>query len=83
MGAGALVARPPAFALAVNSRFGTYWGGLVDLRNLIAVVWERLFYGAGPTNNVPVWAAWLALAVLAGFCLLLLDRKIRAYEVIK
>jgi hypothetical protein len=30
----------------------------------------------------PLWASWLVLLIICGFCLLLLVRKIRAYEVV-
>ena len=31
----------------------------------------------------PLWASWLVLALACAFCLWLLSRKIRAYEVVK
>ncbi|MDQ1613356.1 MAG: type transport system permease protein [Pyrinomonadaceae bacterium] len=31
----------------------------------------------------PLWASWLALAIICGLCVLLLMRKVRAYEVVK
>jgi ABC-2 type transport system permease protein len=31
----------------------------------------------------PLWASWLVLALVCAFCLWLLSRKIRAYEVVK
>ncbi|MDQ1591927.1 MAG: type transport system permease protein [Pyrinomonadaceae bacterium] len=31
----------------------------------------------------PLWASWLALALICGLCVLLLMRKVRAYEVVK
>ncbi len=31
----------------------------------------------------PLWASWLVLALICGICVLLLSRKVRAYEVIK
>lgn len=72
-----------ALGLILNLSFSTVWGGLVDLRTLITVIWEHLFYGAPVGDSIPVWSAWLALAALCGFCLLLLRVKIRAYEVVR
>jgi ABC-2 type transport system permease protein len=72
-----------AAAVTINGLFQTRWGGLVDPRNLVQVIWEHLFYGAAPADNVPVWSAWAGLAALCGFCLLLLRAKIRAYEVVR
>jgi ABC-2 type transport system permease protein len=31
----------------------------------------------------PLWSSWLALALICAFCVLLLMRKVRAYEVVK
>ena len=31
----------------------------------------------------PLWASWLALSIICGLCVLLLMRKVRAYEVVK
>lgn len=31
----------------------------------------------------PLWASWLVIALVCGICVLLLSRKVRAYEVIK
>lgn len=73
----------PAFALAVNTLYSTRWGWLADPHSLTVVLWEQLYYGKAPGDNVPVWAAALALAALAGLCLLLLRARIRAYEVVR
>lgn len=72
-----------ALGFVLNLTFDTVWGGLVDLRTLITVVWEKLFYGAPAGETIPVWSAWLVLAALCGFCLLLLRIKVRAYEVVR
>lgn len=72
-----------ALGVILNLSFNTVWGGLVDLRTLITVVWEDLFYGAPGADTIPVWSAWLALAALCGFCLVLLRVKIRAYEIVR
>lgn len=71
-----------AFGVILNVTLDTTWGGLVDLRTLITVILVRLFRQEG-VESIPVWSAWLALAALCGFCLLLLRKKIRAYEVVR
>ena len=64
----------------INQLFKTKWGSLLNLQVNIDIVWASLFglKHSGP----PVFAAWIALAAFAGFCLFLLHRKIRAYEVV-
>jgi len=34
-------------------------------------------------NEMPLWAAWLALFVVCAICLTLLSRKVKAYEVVR
>jgi ABC-2 type transport system permease protein len=34
-------------------------------------------------NEMPLWAAWLALFVVSAICLALLSRKVKAYEVVR
>lgn len=31
----------------------------------------------------PLWCSWVALALICAFCLYLLVRKVRAYEVVR
>lgn len=72
----------------INFMFGTGWGDLLSPGLLVWTIWEGLFFGdpsAGelPVANVPVAAAWIALAVMAGLCLLILDKKLAAYQVVR
>jgi len=81
------------FGEAVKGILWTRWGGLFNLNQLIRTVWAWLFTGnlaesvAGEHNadlgTIPVWSAWLMLLLVAAFCLLLLSRRIRAYEVVR
>ncbi len=81
------------FGEAVKGILWTRWGGLFNLNQLIRTVWDWLFLGdvsrsvAGQPNSdlgtIPVWSAWLMLALVAVFCLWLLSRRIRAYEVVR
>jgi hypothetical protein len=52
------------------------------MADMMRVVWSSLF-GVRFWANVPVGAAWASLLVACGVCILLLARKIRAYEVVK
>ena len=66
----------------INFTLRTDWGSLINLADMIRVVWSNLF-GVTTWSATPVWAAWLSLLAACGVCVLLLWRKIRAYEVVK
>ena len=66
----------------LNFTLRTAWGSLINLADMIRVVWSSLF-GVSTWTSTPVWAAWLSLLGACGVCVLLLWRKIRAYEVVK
>lgn len=57
------------------------WGYLVDPGHLIRIVWSGLL-GTEAPDGPPLWVAWIALGALAAFLLLVLNRKLRAYEVV-
>ncbi|HEY6290422.1 MAG TPA: ABC transporter permease subunit [Terriglobia bacterium] len=67
---------------AVNAVLETRNGSLMNIGELLGSVEIHLFrvYAQSP---VPPDLAWLALGALCVFCLLLLERKVRAYEVVK
>lgn len=65
-----------------NALFDTYWGSLINLSHMIGVVWARLF-GVVLDDGVPLAAAWASLLAACAICVMLLGRKVRAYEVVK
>ena len=70
------------FGNAINAVMRTNSGSLIDIGHLIATVWTTLFripsdLGTSATE------AWTVLIIVCGICLLMLMRKVRAYEVIK
>jgi len=70
------------FGHAINAVMRTDSGGLIDISHLMATVWTALFrIPSGLSTSVA--EAWTMLFILCGLCLLLLVRKLRAYEVIK
>ncbi len=69
-------------AVMVNLFFRTDWGVLADLARSARRIWSGLL-GIDPGAGPPLWAGWLSMALLAGFCLFLLSRKVRAYEVVR
>jgi hypothetical protein len=60
----------------------TKQGYLLDISRLVSIIWQDLLRQGGD-QPLPVAEAWIALLVLAGLCLLLLMRKIKAAEVIR
>ncbi len=71
------------FGALVNAILFTQWGSLVNIGELMDIVWRYLFRGQGPTGSLPVWAAFMGLLGFCGFCLLLLSKKLKAYEVVR
>ncbi len=84
-----------AFGAVINAVQRTRWGNLFNISHLIGVVWVQLFEGSNQTTNgavffratqgeqVPLWTAWMGLAVLCLLCLYMLARKIRGAEVVR
>jgi len=72
------------FGQAINAVLRTKNGSLIDLANLIAGVETQLFrqYTLKPIAIPAAWA-WLALLAVSVFCLLLLEKKVKAYEVVR
>ena len=70
------------FAQAINAVMRTQAGYLLDISSLMSVVWNELFR-TGSEPLISVTRAWIALLAYCGICLVLLVRKVRAYEVVK
>jgi ABC-2 type transport system permease protein len=70
------------FSQILNFTLRTDWGSVINLADMIRLVWSSLF-GVRFWASVPVWAAWTSLLVACGICVLLLARKVRAYEIVK
>lgn len=70
------------FARAINAVLRTQQGYLIDISQLVSIVWHDLFRD---TADLPlsVAEAWMALLAFAAFCLYLLMRKVRANEVVR
>jgi ABC-2 type transport system permease protein len=72
------------FGQAINAVLRTNNGSLIDLANLISRVESQLFrqYAVRPVSIPADWA-WLVLLAISAFCLLLLEKKVKAYEVVR
>jgi len=70
------------FAEAANNVLGTNKGILLNLGRLIATVEAHLLRQPW-RSSISGESAWMALLAVSGFCLWLLARKVRAYEVVR
>lgn len=70
------------------------WGRLANLTYLVGIIWRDLF-GLATQNpivsnlvddrrvrDVPTWAAWAALLATCALCMWLLNRRLRAREIV-
>jgi ABC-2 type transport system permease protein len=76
------------FGEAINAVLRTNWGKLLNLGHLIGVIWLALFrlnYGTMRRGfaDLPLWAAWAMLISITGFSLLMLNRRLKAKEVVR
>jgi len=69
-------------AAVINVMFRTSWGSVINITDMIHVIWAGLF-GVEPLNDTPQWVAWLSPAIFCAVCLVLLARKLRPYEVVR
>lgn len=75
----------------VNLLFSTYWGDLLNFNRVIDSIWVRLYFPSGEVPfrigivapQIPISAAWAAMIFACLIFLLLLARKLKAYEVIR
>jgi hypothetical protein len=71
------------------------WGRLANLYYLVGLVWRSLFglvtsrysmaqemFNERPGRDLPTWAAWAGLAAAAALSMWLLERRLRAREVV-
>jgi ABC-2 type transport system permease protein len=66
----------------VNLILKTRWGWVLNLNRLIELVWRGLF-GLPRADGLPLVAAWGSLLATCCFCLWILDRRLRAREVVR
>lgn len=71
-----------AFGGVINVTFRSHWGDLVRITQLETVLWRSLLGLPEPSGpSLSPLAVWATFALTAGLCLLLLARKVQAYEV--
>ncbi|MEM8961452.1 MAG: hypothetical protein AAGD38_08245 [Acidobacteriota bacterium] len=69
------------FALMANGLFSSTWGYVMDLGQLMKIVFAGLL-GTPAPDGPPMLVAMITLTAFMAVCVFLLDRKIRAYEVV-
>ena len=70
------------FGEAVNQIVNTRKGTLLNLRAVVDSINAWLFQ-VDSWSQVPVDQAWLSLGVTLALCLLILNRKLKAYEIVR
>ena len=70
------------FGEAVNQIVDTRKGTLLNLEAVVDSINAWLFQ-VDSWSRVPVDQAWLSLGVTLGLCLLILNRKLKAYEIVR
>lgn len=79
----------PGLAAAINITFDTTWGHFFDVLYAMKVIWFRMFrvpIGALMQMrliDLPLWASWCSLGTVCAICLLLLNRRLKAREVVR
>jgi ABC-2 type transport system permease protein len=70
------------FGEAIDAVLDVHWGRLINLMYVFATVWNKLFRSR-ETFEISEFSAWVVLALISAACLLLLRRKLRAFEVVR
>lgn len=73
------------FSLAINEILDTGWGLIFDINYLVQTAWTWMM-GARITSEVgelPPWASFVMLGIACAGCLVLLRRRVKAYEVVR
>jgi ABC-2 type transport system permease protein len=67
----------------LNLALRTHWGSLLNVLDMMRVAWGGLFGSTIGISETPLAAAWLSLLSVCALCVLLLARKVHAYEVVR
>ena len=72
----------PRIGDVINLILRTDWGSITDMLRMMSVVAGTLF-GFPNNSSIPAPAAWASILSFCAFCVWLMSKKIRAYEVVK
>jgi ABC-2 type transport system permease protein len=75
----------------LGSMFHSDWGRLLDINYLVTSIWWDLFQVTRPVRRarglavaaLPWWSSWVMILAICGVCVLILDRRLRAREVVR
>jgi ABC-2 type transport system permease protein len=70
------------FAAAINEVLRIHTGFYLDPANLVAAVWAN-FFDIPIHTDISPFGACIAIGVICALCVLLLSRKVRAFEVVR
>lgn len=70
------------FGAAINKSLNTHNGDVFNIALVVGRIWTDLF-GVAARTELRVETAWMVIAGACWICLWLLNRKVRAYEVVK
>ncbi len=78
---------PGAVTLMISELFRTPWSQIFNPGMLMQVITDQLFRFTNPLELdqdilLPAWAGWVGFVGVLAFCVWLLTRKVRAYEVV-
>lgn len=73
------------FGLAINEILDTGWGLVFDINYLVQTAWSWMMGTriASEVGELPPWAAFVVIGLLCAGCVVLLHRRVRAYEVVR
>ena len=73
------------FGLAINELLDTGWGLLLDINFLIQNAWSWLLGTtlSSDIGDLPPWASFVMLGLICIACVVLLHRRVKAYEVVR
>lgn len=82
------------FGAIFNEVVRTYWGKVLNIDYVFSIIWQELFdvpavmrisrrFGQFREQDIPVGVAWLVLLALCSVALLMLNKRLRAREVVR
>lgn len=79
----ALVFIPAGFGAVVSAVLRTKWGFVLNVPYMVTLLWSRLLRAPILQDGLPVSAAWISILAVCGLCLLLLNKRIQARQVVR
>ena len=77
----------PGFGVAIDQVLRVHWGTLLNLPIDLLRIWVRMFGAQDRVRisggAIPVWEPWAAIIMVCWLAVLLLDKRLRAKEIIR